>query len=225
MPKRPSGLAISPNNKALIIADKFGDVYALPLDPNDTLSGEATSMAVKHYRDPLKPAANAHTVHSKINLRSLEMQHRALERREKGPKEEQPKQPEEPAFEHTLILGHVSMLTGVLVREFEGRRYILTSDRDEHIRVSRYIPQNYVVEAFCLGHKEYVNCLAVSAESPGILVSGGGDDELFVWNWPTGALLSKADILSHARQVSEVDHVAVTKIVSAANGIFAICEG
>lgn len=224
MPKRPSGVAISPDSKAIIVADKFGDVYALPLDPADSLSGLATSLSVKHYRDPLKPAANAHTVHSKINLRSLEMQHRALERRDKVPTVEQPK-PEEPTFEHTLVLGHVSMLTGVLVREYEGRRYILTSDRDEHIRVSRYLPQNHVIEAFCLGHKEFVNTLAVSETYPGTLISGGGDDELFVWNWRTGALLSKADILSHARGVSDVQHVAVSKIASSGSLIFAICEG
>ncbi|MBE3049493.1 hypothetical protein IMZ48_44740, partial [Candidatus Bathyarchaeota archaeon] len=171
MPKRPSGVAISPDSKAIIAADKFGDVYALPLDPADTLSGLATSMSVKHFRDPLKPAANEHTVHSKINLRSLEMQQRALDKKAPAPA---PPKIEEPAFEHTLVLGHVSMLTGVLVQEFEGRRYILTSDRDEHIRVSRYLPQNHVIEAFCLGHKEFVNCLAVSEAYPGILVSGGG---------------------------------------------------
>ena len=224
MPKRPSSLAFSPDSKAIVVADKFGDVYALPLNPADTLAGLATSLSVKHNRDPLKPAANAQTVHSKINLRSLEMQHRALERREKGPPKESPK-PEEPAFEHTLVLGHVSMLTDVLVREYEGRKYILTSDRDEHIRVSRYLPQNHVIEAFCLGHKEFVNRLAVPEAYPGILVSGGGDDELFVWNWPTGSLLSKADILTHARQVSDVEHVAVSQIASSGSSIFAICEG
>ena len=217
-------MAISPDNKAIIVADKFGDVYAVPLDPVYTLSGLATSLSVKHYRDPLKPAANAHTVHSKINLRSLEMQHRALERRDKGTLVESPK-PEEPAFEYTLVLGHVSMLTDVLVREYEGRNYILTSDRDEHIRVSRYLPQNYVIEAFCLGHKEFVNCLTVPQTRPGILISGGGDEELFVWHWPTGALLSKAAVLSHAQRVSDVQHIAVSKTVSFGSSVFAICEG
>lgn len=225
MPKRPSGVAISPDSKAIIVADKFGDVYALPLDPADTLAGLATSLSVKHHRDPLKPAANEHTVHSKINLRSLEMQHRALERRDKDAPAPEPPKIEEPGFEHTLILGHVSMLTDVLVEEFEGRRYILTSDRDEHIRVSRYLPQNHIIEAFCLGHKEFVNCLSVSEAYPGVLVSGGGDDELFVWNWQTGALLSKADILSHARAVADVQHVAVSKIASSGSSIFATCEG
>lgn len=225
MPKRPSGVAISPDSTAIIVADKFGDVYALPLDASASLSGLATSLAVKHHRDPLKPAANEHTVHSKINLRSLEMQHRALERREKGATPKESPKPEEPTFEHTLVLGHVSMLTTVLVKEFEGRRYILTADRDEHIRVSRYLPQNYVIEAFCMGHREFVNCLGVSEAYPGTLVSGGGDDELFVWHWTTGALLSKADILSHARAVSDVSHVAVSKIVSSGSSIFATCEG
>ncbi|SPN97112.1 related to tRNA-methyltransferase [Cephalotrichum gorgonifer] len=224
MPKRPSALSISPDGRAIVVGDKFGDTYALPLDAADSLSGETTSLLVKHHRDPNKPTANEHTVHSKINLRSLEMQHRALERREKDAVKEEPK-PEEPAFEHALVLGHVSMLTGLLVREYRGRRYIITCDRDEHIRVTRYIPQNYVIESFCLGHKEFINSMAVSETNPEILVSGGGDDALFVWDWPTGTLLSKTDILSHARNVSDVQHVAVSKIIYSNVGIFVICEG
>jgi tRNA (guanine-N(7)-)-methyltransferase subunit TRM82 len=51
----------------------------------------------------------------------------------------------------TLILGHTSLLTSFILSEDE--KYIITSDRDEHIRVSWY-PQGYNIEAFCLGHRE-----------------------------------------------------------------------
>ena len=35
-------------------------------------------------------------------------------------------------------------------------RYIITADRDEKIRVSKF-PNSYNIKTFCLGHTEYVN--------------------------------------------------------------------
>jgi tRNA (guanine-N(7)-)-methyltransferase subunit TRM82 len=51
----------------------------------------------------------------------------------------------------TLILGHTSLLTSLLLTSDE--KYVITADRDEHIRVSWY-PQGYNIEAYCLGHKK-----------------------------------------------------------------------
>jgi tRNA (guanine-N(7)-)-methyltransferase subunit TRM82 len=50
-----------------------------------------------------------------------------------------------------LILGHASLLTTFLVTA-DGQ-YIVTADRDEHIRVSWY-PQGYTIESYCLGHQK-----------------------------------------------------------------------
>jgi tRNA (guanine-N(7)-)-methyltransferase subunit TRM82 len=55
-----------------------------------------------------------------------------------------------PAGGH-LILGHTSMLTTFTLTPDE--RYIITADRDEHIRVSWY-PQGFNIERFCLGHQK-----------------------------------------------------------------------
>lgn len=49
----------------------------------------------------------------------------------------------------TLILGHASLLTSFVLSEDE--RYVISADRDEHVRVSWY-PQGWNVEMFCLGH-------------------------------------------------------------------------
>ena len=53
----------------------------------------------------------------------------------------------------TLVLGHTSLLTAFLLTPDE--KHIITADRDEHIRASRF-PQGYTIESFCLGHKRYV---------------------------------------------------------------------
>ena len=49
----------------------------------------------------------------------------------------------------TLILGHASLLTSFQLSADE--RYVISADRDEHVRVSWY-PQGWNIETFCLGH-------------------------------------------------------------------------
>lgn len=48
-----------------------------------------------------------------------------------------------------LVLGHASMITAMQLSLDDN--YIVTSDRDEHIRVSHY-PDGFNIEAFCFGH-------------------------------------------------------------------------
>lgn len=204
MPKRPSSIALTLDNTAILSADKFGDVYLLPLitkdepsqsSPQSTLSTPATP-ATPATPQPFKPQANQLTVHTKRNLRALANQKKIQERAsaaERGPAM---------AFEHSLLLGHVSMLTAIVttVRP-DGRPYIVTADRDEHIRVSRGLPLAHVVETFCLGHGEFISRLCVPPGRPEVLLSGGGDDHLFVWDWLAGALLSTAPLLPLVRNV------------------------
>ncbi len=51
-----------------------------------------------------------------------------------------------------LLMGHVSLLTTFLLAPDE--KFIVTADRDEHIRVSWH-PESYVIESYCLGQKKY----------------------------------------------------------------------
>ncbi|KAH8103828.1 WD40-repeat-containing domain protein [Cristinia sonorae] len=83
----------------------------------------------------------------------------------------------------TLVLGHTSLLTSFLLSEDE--KFIITADRDEHIRVSWY-PQGYVIEQYCLGHTKFVSAIYIPAFSPNTLISGGGDSYLQLWDWTTG---------------------------------------
>lgn len=51
----------------------------------------------------------------------------------------------------TLILGHTSVITAFTLTPRND--FIVTGDRDEHIRVSWY-PMGYNIEGYCLGHKK-----------------------------------------------------------------------
>ncbi|EEU46443.1 uncharacterized protein NECHADRAFT_79056 [Fusarium vanettenii 77-13-4] len=233
MPKRPSDVAIGPDSQ-IICADKFGDVYALPLlyDPESqtAVSQPSTPGPAK---PAYKPSANATTVHSKRNLRALNNQQRQMELATRTKAESESKT-EVPSFEISLLLGHVSMLTSLAIAESEGRRYIITGDRDEHIRVSRYIPQAYVIEGFCFGHKEFISSMTVPVPRGDVLVSGGGDEDLFVWDWKASKLLSRKSILSLAQEIlpdlTKVAVLSLSTLVFPHEGtdlvyILAICEG
>lgn len=222
---------ITPDDKTLLSADKFGDVYSLPLIPSDeprpeTLARESSTPAPSK---PYAPSANTLTVHSGRNLKALEMQKLHLEKHGIVPK------PEAPSFERSLLLGHVSLLTDIALASLDGKQYVLTADRDEHIRVSRGIPQAHIIEAYCLGHEVFINKLCVLSELPSILISGGGDPDLYAWDWRQGKLLSKAPLLQHAKKVKgceNLENIAVSGLYSAkslgadakATSVFAICE-
>ncbi|KAJ7066403.1 WD40 repeat-like protein [Mycena amicta] len=91
-----------------------------------------------------------------------------------------------------LILGHVSLLNAFVLSPDE--KYIVTADRDEHIRVSWY-PQGYTIESYCLGHTKFVSAIHIPHFAPDILISGGGDTMLKVWNWLDGRLLRDISVL------------------------------
>ncbi|KAG2736014.1 hypothetical protein G9P44_000104 [Scheffersomyces stipitis] len=91
------------------------------------------------------------------------------------------------------ILGHVSMLSDVLVATYNDKKFILTGDRDEHIRVSNY-PKSYVIKNWLFGHHEFVSNLHIPEFDSSLLVSGGGDDYLCLWKWYDNQLLSKIEL-------------------------------
>ncbi|KAL2199970.1 hypothetical protein P885DRAFT_29622 [Corynascus similis CBS 632.67] len=250
MPKRPCSLTLTRDNRTILSADKFGDVYALPLLPSTTATPSPAPATQPPSRSstpstpaaaPFKPQATELTVHTKRNLKALENQKISLDR-----KARQEQASQRPQFEHTLLLGHVSMLTAICVgtapaRTTSGdaaegspkvREYIITADRDEHIRVSRSMPQAHVIEGFCLGHEDFVSRLCVA---PGgreeLLISGGGDDYLFVWDWVRGQLLGKAGVLEHVKGVAGEEgatKVAVTRVFpchwEGGVGVFVVVE-
>ncbi|KAM0252301.1 hypothetical protein ACHAQJ_007793 [Trichoderma viride] len=230
MPKRPSAVAIGPDSQ-IICADKFGDVYALPLlIPSDGSKSSASLSALPMpTKKTFKPTANPLTVHSKGNRLALLNQIKQAELLS----ESREANAGGPGFELNLLLGHVSMLTALVLGEKQGRKYILTADRDEHIRVSRYIPHAHIIENFCFGHKEFINDMVIPSTKQDILVSGGGDEHIFVWDWLAGKQLFQTSILSLAQEIApETTAIAVSNLYTllypSEDGpltyILAICE-
>ncbi|KAK5109825.1 hypothetical protein LTR62_006558 [Meristemomyces frigidus] len=214
MPKRPCALDILPDNATIICGDKFGDVYSLPLLPaespeQDTNTGASQEPQPEQDKAAFKPSATNLTVHTQRNRKTLEMQ----QQQQKFTTKKEPLK-----FEHKLLLGHVSMLTDLAFAthkvEEKIRSYIITADRDEHIRVSRGPPQSYIIEGYCLGHNEFVSKIRLI---PGTnwLVSGGGDDWLGVWNWPEYRLHRRIS-LGDAFQPGD------TKVIGPVSGLWTV---
>ncbi|KAH4018298.1 tRNA methyltransferase non-catalytic subunit TRM82 [Parastagonospora nodorum] len=175
MSRRPSAIKLTSDDSTILCADKFGDVYALPLLPSpEDEQVEAPAPALPLEEKDFTPSATVFTVHSGRNRRTLEEQ---LKQKAKGPA----KPKEAITFRHDLLLGHVSMLTDLAFAKIGNKSYIITADRDEHIRISRGVPQAHIIEGFCFGHEEFVSRLCVTRS--GLLVSGGGDAHLLVWDW------------------------------------------
>ena len=199
MPKRPCSIALNTNEESILCGDKFGDVYALPLrdvpiDPNSSPSViEASEARAAPIEKKFVPAANNLTIHTKTNQRALLNQQRAANKTAER---------KALAFTHQLLLGHVSLLTDlvyVTLTDFiesgpRNKDYIITADRDEHIRVSRGPPQSHVIESYCLGHRCFVSKLCIPKWEKSILISGGGDGFLLLWNWSAGLARQKVEI-------------------------------
>lgn len=180
MPKRLCSITITPDERTIVAADKFGDVYAIPLMPtadHDPGRSQTTQKA------KFEPSASEFTVHTKGNLEALRQQRQQKKANERK---------EGLAFQHRLLLGHVSLLTDVVMAQSvvgsKTRNFVLTADRDEHIRVSRY-PQSHIISGFCLGHREFISKLCVLPWNQDIIVSGGGEASVKIWKWRASQLL------------------------------------
>lgn len=225
MPKKLSALTMTPDEDNILAGDKFGDVYTFPLVP----SGEYVKVQApaKSY----EPSATNLTVHTKRNLESLEQQMRQAALSKTNQSERVVLN-----FEHQLIIGHVSLLTELIsvTRPADTtvgkRNYILTADRDEHIRVSRGVPQSHVIEQFCFGHTSFVSSLCVPSFEPKVLISGGGDNYLLVWDWLENEILQKVQLPGSegettVRGIWDVSLAPTTDNAEPVKAIFVALEG
>ncbi|KAJ2400279.1 hypothetical protein GGI23_002136 [Coemansia sp. RSA 2559] len=101
---------------------------------------------------------------------------------------------------HEILLGHVSIICDVKF-SFSGRspasqQYVLTCDRDEKIRISKY-PNAYNIQAFCLGHTEFVTSISTAPFAPENAVTGAGDGTVRLWEIASGRLLQTVGLEQH----------------------------
>lgn len=75
------------------------------------------------------------------------------------------------------------------------RRFVITSDRDEKIRVTHY-PRTEIIETYCLGHLEFVSAIETitSNTTEPLLLSLSGDKTLRLWNYVTGTELVRSQL-------------------------------
>jgi len=107
-----------------------------------------------------------------------------------------------------FLLGHMSLVTSMLL--VDGDKFVVTADRDEHVRVSHF-PDAYDIHTILLGHKVFVTALAAHKGLPGLVVSGDGKGEIRVWRHTDSVEVA-------CTQVSSVEGISETAILSMALG-------
>ncbi|KAL1124537.1 hypothetical protein AAG570_001163 [Ranatra chinensis] len=116
-----------------------------------------------------------------------------------------------------LLLGHLSLVLDVLVTR--DKKYIITCDRDEKIRISCY-PNAYNIHGYCLGHEEFVSSIHLLPHNPKYLVSCSGDGTIRIWDYCELIEVLKydcsrdADIPDNGSQPPAITHMTVFELTS-----------
>ncbi|KAJ2491282.1 hypothetical protein IWW37_002449 [Coemansia sp. RSA 2050] len=91
-----------------------------------------------------------------------------------------------------VLLGHVSNLFAIGF-SFNEKPYVLTCDRDEKLRISRY-PNAYNIQSFGLGHTEFLTTVASAPFALDYAVTGSGDGTVRLWNMHAGQLIQTVEM-------------------------------
>lgn len=126
--KKPTDVRFDRNADKIILCDKFGDVHWYVFLHRLLVYMVMTTLSYPRVENT---SGASETKDTKTKRRDAQRLH-----------------------DDSLLLGHVSLLTTFLLSPNE--QYIITADRDEHIRISWY-PQSYTIEQFCLGHLKYIS--------------------------------------------------------------------
>lgn len=121
------------------------------------------------------------------------------------------------------LLGHVSMLTGVALAKNElDQDVIITTDRDEHIRVSQY-PKASIIDKFLFGHEAFISSILIPNFDKSLLISGGGDNFINLWNWYKGGQLDRFNLDELIQPYLSELHMAPSKFQNEAGDLKEYC--
>ncbi|EPQ26275.1 uncharacterized protein PFL1_06210 [Pseudozyma flocculosa PF-1] len=153
----------------LVVVDKFGDLRSFQVSPSTTAAQSAAPPPAE------TSGAKDDEAHDDMD------------------------RPTDPSMR--ILLGHVSMITDIAFTPQPSKssqpRFLITSDRDEHIRISRWGPRRaaHIIERFLLGSTSFVGSLCIvedrTADDAGNggngrykLISSDGGKALRVWSLP-----------------------------------------
>ncbi|KAI5477966.1 tRNA (guanine-N7-)-methyltransferase subunit Trm82 [Pseudohyphozyma bogoriensis] len=108
-----------------------------------------------------------------------------------------PLPPADPPTKPLPILGHVSMLNALLLLPTSAaspRPLIATGDSDAHVRLSRF-PSGHIIDKYLWGAKKFVASFALIEDGERkVLVSAGGDKELWLHDLEKGELVGQVEV-------------------------------
>lgn len=163
---------ISPSGKYCVVADDSKHVFVFDL------SNVTSPDLVADFSVPRRPSCYAFSTSEDAVLiadKSGDVFRATLE----SPQKE----------EASLILGHVSIITDMQMSP--SGRLLVTADRDEKIRLSRY-PNCYNIESFLLSHRGFVSRISFS-QCGRFLCSAGSDGLLLLWSVEEACCLAEAN--------------------------------
>ncbi|CBN79278.1 tRNA (guanine-n(7)-)-methyltransferase complex subunit, putative [Ectocarpus siliculosus] len=105
------------------------------------------------------------------------------------------------------LLGHTAMTITAMVTLKRGQ-LLATADRAEHIRVSQF-PRTTIVHTYLLGHQDFVSALAaVPGEGGTMLLSGGGDGRVGLWEAEAGRELAMISVRQACQDLADGDNAS-----------------
>eukprot|EP00750_Incisomonas_marina_P003159 INCI12866.4.p1 GENE.INCI12866.4~~INCI12866.4.p1 ORF type:complete len:458 (-),score=78.92 INCI12866.4:350-1723(-) len=123
------------------------------------------------------------------------------------------------------LLGHTaSLITGLAFGGPSAAPLLLSADRDEKVRVSRF-PTTFEVEGYCLGHGKFVSELTTGAFPEGVAtgdatgtrfltITGCGDGKIRLYDVPSCRLLATVDVANdESCPITSVSYCAKTGLV------------
>lgn len=91
-------------------------------------------------------------------------------------------------------------------------RYIITSDRDEKIRITNFY-QTEIIENYCLGHSEFIPSIELVSNSRPLLLSLSGDKTLRLWNYSNGKQLLKHELIGPGIKMLLSGNIVIVEVL------------